>query len=363
MRITIILILASMFSVKAEVVLSQNARVTLSKSESPLTEVLNEIENQTNYLFIINSNVDTKRKVSISAKNEKVSSVLTSLLTTTSIGYSMEGSYIILSHKDLAKEEEPTSTQQHHITGKVIDATGEPLLGVSILLTGSTVGVISDLDGNYAIDIPTNTGKLKFSYIGFKDVIVDIQQRTNINVTLKEDTELLGEVVVTAMGIKRKSNSLTYATQTVGGKDIAKVKDANFVNGLQGKSSGLTITPNSGGAGGASKLLLRGNKSITGNNSPLIVVDGIPMTNNLNGQLDVNGGGVSMDYNSTNEGADPLSTMNADDIESLTILKGANAAALYGSAASNGVIMITTKKGKEGKIRIDFSSSITFENI
>ena len=177
---------------------------------------------------------------------------------------------------------------------------------------------------------------------------------------MKEDAQQLNEVVVTAMGIERKEKSLTYATQQVKGDELMKVQDANFVNALSGKASGVTITPSAGGAGGASKILLRGNKSILGNNSPLIVIDGVPMTNNVNGQTGFDGGS-NLTYSSTSEGSDPLSLVNPDDIESLNILKGANAAALYGSAAANGVLMITTKKGKEGRISINVSSSATFD--
>ena len=163
------------------------------------------------------------------------------------------------------------------------------------------------------------------------------------------------------MGIARKEETLSYSTQTVGGDELTRAKEANLINSLQGKSAGLVITPNSGGAGGASKILLRGNASMLGNNSPLIVIDGVPMQNSVAGQMDMDGGGATMMVDGSKESSDALSQLNPDDIESITVLKGANSAALYGSAASNGVLMITTKKGKEGQIRIDVSSSTTFE--
>ena len=170
---------------------------------------------------------------------------------------------------------------------------------------------------------------------------------------------MLDEIVVTAMGIVRKEKSLTYATQQIKADELMKVQDANLVNSMEGKISGVTITPSSGGAGGASKIVLRGNKSILGNNQPLIVVDGIPMTNSTRGQI---GDVAGLVTTSTAEGSDPLSMINPDDIESMNVLKGANAAALYGSAAANGVIMITTKKGKEGKIGVTFNSNVTFDS-
>jgi TonB-linked SusC/RagA family outer membrane protein len=178
---------------------------------------------------------------------------------------------------------------------------------------------------------------------------------------MQDNTKLLDEVVVTAMGIARKEETLSYSTQTVGGDELTRAKEANLINSLQGKSAGLVITPNSGGAGGASKILLRGNASMLGNNSPLIVIDGVPMQNSVAGQMDMDGGGATMMVDGSKESSDALSQLNPDDIESITVLKGANSAALYGSAASNGVLMITTKKGKEGQIRIDVSSSTTFE--
>ena len=139
------------------------------------------------------------------------------------------------------------------------------------------------MDGIYSLEVPED-GVLEFSYIGYQKISLSIAGRTSFNVTMKEDALQLNEVVVTAMGIERKEKSLTYATQKVSGEELMKVQDANFVNSLQGKASGITITPSAGGAGGASKILLRGNKSVLGNNSPLVVVDGIPMTNNISGQ-------------------------------------------------------------------------------
>lgn len=259
--------------------------------------------------------------------------------------------------------ESVASVQQNKrvIKGVVRDSFGEPLIGVSVLVQGTTNGAITDFDGNFVVEVAGDDAVLEFSYIGYQKVIMPVAGKTSFDIQMKEDTQQLGEVVVTAMGIERKEKSLTYATQQVKGDELMKVQDANFVNALQGKASGVTITPSAGGAGGASKILLRGNKSILGNNSPLVVVDGIPMTNNVSSQSSWNDG-ASLTYSSTSEGSDPLSMINPDDIESLNVLKGANAAALYGSAAANGVLMITTKKGKEGKISISVSSSAMFEN-
>lgn len=244
------------------------------------------------------------------------------------------------------------------VQGCVTDATGEPLIGVSVVVKGATgLGVVTDIDGNYKINVKDKNATLVFSYIGYTAQEVKIGGRTNVDVKMADESSVLKEVVVTAMGIKRKETSLTYSTQQVKASDLNRVQDPNVANSLEGKVSGVTITPSAGGAGGAAKILLRGNKSIMGKSTPLIVVDGVPMSNNTRGEV-----GTSMTAVGGSEGGDALSMINPDDIESINVLKGANAAALYGSEAANGVLMITTKKGREGKMAITVSSNITFDN-
>ncbi|WP_455086870.1 SusC/RagA family TonB-linked outer membrane protein [Prevotella denticola] len=247
----------------------------------------------------------------------------------------------------------------HKVTGRVVDSTGEPLIGATVLVEGTTNGTVTDIDGNFTINTPSNA-KLVFSYIGYVGQSVAVNGKNTIDVTLKEESSLLKEVVVTAMGIQRKEESLTYATQKVKAEDLMKVQDPNVANSLEGKVSGLTITPSAGGAGGSTKIVLRGAKSILGSSSPLIVVDGVPMTNDARGKRDMAGEGFT--YAGMSEGSDPLSLINPDDIESINVLKGANAAALYGSVAANGVVMITTKRGREGKLDINVTSNITFDS-
>ena len=223
------------------------------------------------------------------------------------------------------------------VKGTVIDNTKEPLIGVSVSVDGTTIGTSTDFDGNYELQIPDGKKTLVFSYIGYATQKIAVNNKNTINVTLKEDDQVLSEVVVTAMGIERKSESLTYATQQVGGKELTRAKESNFMNSLQGKMAGLNITPNSSGAGGgSSKIILRGATSMLGNNQPLIVLDGIPLSNGMTSQTSevaVEGG---------RDGGDVLSMINPDDIASMSVLKGPNAAALYGSAANNGVIIINT---------------------
>lgn len=336
--------------------------ISLDFANAPLSEVLNEISRQTSLSMVYNAkDVDPNRKITIHANREKLSKVMTDLLKNTNTTYSVRDNHLVVySTKETPTVHSTMQQKQRTIKGTVSDEYGEPLIGVSVLVQGTTTGTITDIDGNYTLEILNDEAVLEFSYIGYQKISLRVAGASSFNIIMKEDAQQLNEVVVTAMGIERKEKSLTYATQQVKGDELMKVQDANFVNALSGKASGVTITPSAGGAGGASKILLRGNKSILGNNSPLIVIDGVPMTNNVNGQTGFDGGS-NLTYSSTSEGSDPLSLVNPDDIESLNILKGANAAALYGSAAANGVLMITTKKGKEGRISINVSSSATFD--
>ena len=336
--------------------------ISLDFANAPLSEVLNEISRQTSLSMVYNAkDVDPNRKVTIHANREKLSKVMTDLLKNTNTTCSVRDNHLVVySTKETPTVHSTMQQKQRTIKGTVSDEYGEPLIGVSVLVQGTTTGTITDIDGNYTLEILNDEAVLEFSYIGYQKISLRVAGASSFNIIMKEDAQQLNEVVVTAMGIERKEKSLTYATQQVKGDELMKVQDANFVNALSGKASGVTITPSAGGAGGASKILLRGNKSILGNNSPLIVIDGVPMTNNVNGQTGFDGGS-NLTYSSTSEGSDPLSLVNPDDIESLNILKGANAAALYGSAAANGVLMITTKKGKEGRISINVSSSATFD--
>lgn len=244
-------------------------------------------------------------------------------------------------------------TQQTNTAkGFVKDSTGEPIIGASVIVKGTTNGTITDFDGNFTLDGVKKGDVIVISFVGYESQEVTFQGQP-ITVTLKDDTQLLEEIVVTAMGIERKAKSLTYATQKVNGDELTRAKETNLVNSLQGKTAGVVITPNTSGAGGSSKIVIRGNKSAQGNNQPLIVIDGMPMSNPTTSQLESVYGG--------RDGGDALSNLNPDDIASMNVLKGASAAALYGSMAANGVIVITTKKGSMGNVRADFSSNVTVE--
>ena len=347
------------------------SRISLSEVNTPVEDVLKKIEKEAKCLFVINTQVDTQRKVNLNVQNKTVSEILDIMFKGTDVSYSIQNPNIMLSRRTAAqgqaqsRQSSSSTTAQANssriVTGKVTDASGEALIGLTVKVAGTSAATATDIDGNYSIKVPAGGSELEFSYIGYQTVKQPISGKDKIDIVMRDNTKLLDEVVVTAMGIARKEETLSYSTQTVGGDELTRAKEANLINSLQGKSAGLVITPNSGGAGGASKILLRGNASMLGNNSPLIVIDGVPMQNSVNGQMDMDGGGATMMADGSKETSDALSQLNPDDIESITVLKGANSAALYGSAASNGVLMITTKKGKEGQLRIDVSSSTTFE--
>jgi len=238
------------------------------------------------------------------------------------------------------------------IKGVVKDETGAPLAGVTVVIKGTTNGTQTDPNGAFTLNAKPGD-ILVFSYIGYIGQQVTVGSSA-ITVTLLPNSKDLSEVVVTALGITKTSASLSYDQQTVGGKELEVAKDPSFVNSLQGKVSGLVITQSSSGAGGSTKVILRGNKSIFGSSSVLYVVDGVPLNSLTTSQPT----GI---FSGMPDGGDGISNINPDDIESISILKGASASALYGSAAANGVVLITTKKGKAGKTSVTLNSNTTFD--
>jgi len=246
-----------------------------------------------------------------------------------------------------------TFAQEKTISGTVVDETNMPLPGATVLIKGTTTGTSTDFDGKYSIS--ANSGDvLTFSYVGYNDQSATVGASNSINITMAENAAELEAVVVTAFGIKKSEKAIGYAVTNVKGDDLAQAKEANLVNALAGKAAGVQVTSSSGVAGASSRIVLRGATSITGNNQPLFVIDGIPLDNSSTGTSGSGGG-----FDLPNGAAD----INPDDIESLTVLKGPNAAALYGLRAANGVIVITTKKGtKSDKLGVSITSSVSFEN-
>ena len=248
------------------------------------------------------------------------------------------------------------SAQTSKVTGKVVGEDGEPVIGASIIVKGTTVGTVTDFDGNFTLDVPSDGKQLVISYIGMKSKEVVVSP--NVNVTLMSDTQNLDEVVVTAMGISREKKALGYAVQDVKADELTKGANSYLAGALQGKVSGLVIKPSSGMPGASSQITIRGARSFTGDNSPLYVVDGMPIASAAD--IDTEASVSGADYANRAVDIDP------NDIESINVLKGQAASALYGIRASNGVIVITTKSGKgapKGKPVISFNTNVSFDVI
>jgi len=246
--------------------------------------------------------------------------------------------------------------QEKTVTGTVTDQNELPLPGVNIVVQGTTTGTQTDFDGNYSIQA-SEGDQLLFTYIGQADVTRSVGADDTINVQMQEDAQALDEVVVTALGISREKKSLGYSTQVVEGDQLTETRNSNALNSISGKVAGVQVTNSTGSLGGSSRILIRGASSITQENKPLIVVDGIPLDNSNYNTTSTQTGGGGRDY------GDAGSDINPDDIASMNVLKGGAAAALYGSRASNGVILITTKSGKSGKAEVTVNSGVSFESV
>jgi TonB-dependent SusC/RagA subfamily outer membrane receptor len=246
--------------------------------------------------------------------------------------------------------------QERKVTGTVKSTEdNSPMPGVNVLVKGKTTGTITDVNGSYSISVPGNNATLVFSFIGFNSQEVPVGDKSTISIMMVPASQQLGEVVVTALGVERNTKSLQSAVSKVSGSSLTQARELNFGASIQGKVAGVNVTKAGTGPAGSSRVIIRGNKSLGGMNQPLYVVDGIPMDNTIGSQAGLWGG--------TDQG-DGLSSISPDDIESITVLKGANAAALYGSRGGYGVINITTKKGTARKgLGIEYNSNFVFEKV
>lgn len=324
MKITLTLAFVSIFSMFAGNIHSQNARITFTKNNATLESVLNEIENQTDYLFIINSNIDTHQKVSVRADDTPVSKVLDELFHDTEVHYTMEGSHIVLSNKP----QSAILQQTRKITGRILDENGEPLIGVSVMLKGTSNGTITNIDGDYTLsgDI-TDKSVLEVTYIGMKKQEITVGNRTRINITMTSDNEMLDEVIVVGYGTQRKGN-LTGSVSAIKSEKLTIAPIGNVTNALAGQLPGLIVKQTSGIPGSDGSTL-----RIRGFDAPLVIVDGI-----------------EGDFNN----------IDASQIESISILKD-GAASIYGARAGNGVILVTTKRGIDSKPVISLNTSFTLQ--
>ena len=321
---------------------AQNANVSLSVKGASLEQVMKDIEKQTNYLLVYHENVDLQQTVSVDIRNASVKDALDKICAGLPLSYKISGSNISLYPAE-------TETTVKTVKGRITDAQGEPIIGATVQIAGTATGVITDIDGSYSIEVPeSGETVLKIEYLGFEPIEVAVGKRTTIDVAMEEAALSLEGTVVTALGIRRSEKALNYNVQQVDNSALTTIKDANFVNSLNGKVAGVTINASSSGVGGESKVVMRGTKGISQSSNALYVIDGVPMYN-----MNDNG---STGYGSRGR-TEGIADINPEDIESISVLTGAAAAALYGSHASNGAIVVTTKKGKEGKIEVTLSSN------
>ena len=316
--------------------------ISITMRDVPLNEVMDEITGQSGYLFI-NRGVDTGRTVSINVSDATIKEVCEALFTPVGISYDIQMSNIIITN---AREPEAVN-----ISGTVLGEDGFPVPGAAVIESGTSNGTTADLDGKFSLTVSDASASVTFSSLGYDSVTLPVGTRTIFNVTLREEAVALEGTVVTALGIRRDEKALSYNVQEVSSEMLTEVKNANFINSLAGKVAGVTVNTSSSGVGGASKVVLRGNKSISQSSNALYVIDGIPMYN-FGG-----GGGTEFDSKGATES---IADLNPEDISSISVLTGAAAAALYGSEAANGAIMITTKAGEAGKLKVSFSSNTEF---
>ena len=337
------LVFILLLSLSVTVVRAQNSGITLNMQDATVAQVMKAIENQSHYVFLY-KNLDTSRKVSVYIRNKRIDEVLDIVFKDLNISYKIDNLQILLSQKESENKAPAT------ITGFVTDVSQQPIIGASIIVKGTTIGTTTNVDGSYKLQLPRSAEPLILivNYLGYTPVEVTVNNRTSIDVTLKEDTVSVDAIVVTALGIKRSEKALSYNVQSVDSESILANKDVNFINSLAGKVAGLTINASAGGVGSASKVVMRGQKSITQSSNALYVIDGIPMyTTARDGSMEFGSQGTT----------DPIADINPEDIESMSVLNGAAAAALYGSDAANGAIVVTTKQGKAGHTSITVSSN------
>lgn len=326
------------------------AQLNLNVSRTTLGTVIEQIKSQSKYQFFYDDKLATMAVENVKVKNASIEDALNAILKGKNISFKVEDNIVYLSEKSAAPQEGNQQGKERTITGQVSDDMG-PLIGVNVLIKGTSIGCITDLDGNFALTTTEANPVVQFSYVGYKPQEVAAKGQNAINVMLETDSQLIEEVVVTALGIKRATKALSYNVQEIKSDELTRVKDANLVNSLSGKVAGVTINASSSGVGGASKVVMRGTKGIDQSSNALYVIDGVPMFN-LSGE-----GGQEFDSKGSSEA---IADINPEDIESMSVLTGAAAAALYGSHAANGAIVITTKKGKEGRLSLTVSQNTEF---
>ncbi len=362
LKIAILIIVAGVSNVFATTTYSQVARVSLDIENRSLEQVMDEIESQSEFYFIFNQKqIDVNRVVEIHSENQLITDILPELFKGTNVNYVVLDRKILLTTESVDSKTTSSMTgdpQQKVISGRITDSKGNPVPGANVTLKGTTTGTIADSDGKYSISVTDPNSTLVFSFIGFTSQEIPLAGRSSVDVVLAEETTVLNEVVVTALGIKKESKRIGYATSTVNNNVLTENRTTNFGNSLVGQIAGLNVSAPAGGPGGSSKIRIRGQSSFGGNNSPLIVVNGVPINNTSISAGGSAGNGTGNPTGGSSDQGDGLQSINQDDIESMTVLKGAAAAALYGYRAKDGAIIITTKSGGKKKgIGIEINSN------
>ncbi len=356
MKLTIFLIIVGLFDAHAN---GFSQTVTFSGKNVPITKVFAVIERQTGYTIFANKDLlRSVRPLSVAASDMPLKDFLELILRNQPIDYEINSKTIFIKEKlpppltsALAPTPAPTPPLQP-VTGTILNSDGAPLQGATVIVKDGRNSTVTNAEGQFTINAePGQT--LLISFIGYQPQQVPVKGRTHIDIVLQKALAELNEVVVTALGIKKKTKALTYNVQEVDGSEVNTVKDANFVNSLTGKVAGVTINTASSGIGGSARVVMRGAKSLSGNNNALYVVDGIPLPNLTTSQpADIFSGAGST--------GDGISNINPDDIASISVLTGPAAAALYGNQAANGVILVTTKKGTAGKLSVNVTNNSNF---
>lgn len=326
-----------------------NIRITIKDTSITLQKALTEVEKQSKMSVAYNQSQLSSKQLSLDIVNQPLDNALKIILKGTGFTYKLSDKYIMIVPEKKKTDSRPVKT----IKGKVIDEKGEPLIGVNVAVDGASTGTITDIDGNFTMSAAASS-VLKISYLGYAPQRLTLTDKDFYNVTMQPDAEVLEEVVVTALGIKRSDKALSYNVQKLNDAQFLAVKEVSVPNALSGKIAGVTVSQGASGIGGSTKVVMRGDKSVNpdGNNNALYVLDGIPLPDLLPKRASTSNG----QYGGVDEG-DGISSINMEDIAEVTVLTGPSAAALYGGQAANGVVMLTSKQGglKDGKPRITFS--------
>ena len=320
-------------------------QINIKVENATLETVLNQVEQQSRYIFL-NDQVDLSQKVSVNVSGKKLEAALPEIFKGTDVTWSIKGTNVYISNKS---SQSGIPQDSKTVSGTILDSYGTPVIGAAVLVKGTTAGASTDVDGKFSFELPSVENiVLEVSCLGYESQEIVAGSKRVFEIVLKDDSIIMEGTVVTALGIKRSEKALSYNVQQVNSDAILANKDANFVNSLNGKVAGLVINSSSSGVGGSSKVVMRGEKSISKSSNALYVIDGVPMFNVAKTA------GTEFDSQGT---TDPVADINPEDIESMTVLTGAAAAALYGSSAANGAIVITTKKGMAGKTTVTVTSN------